>query len=716
MQEANMKKLSYCGIKLLVLVTILFSMMGCSAHASGASSLVPYLYNIGNPTFSDLWVDSIHGNDSNNGLSAGAALRTLTAAWNKIPMNSPLTAAYRINLQPGTYAAAIMPNYWESRHGTFEHPILIRGNGVNRAQVILQGTINIYDTHYIYFENLSDIFIGDVFHCELCDHVLLRNVALNGGGVAQETIKVNQSQYFYIEDSDLSNAWDNVIDFVGVQYGHIVNNKIHGGGDWCEYAKGGSAYLRVEANEIYNCGTGGFTAGQGTGFQYMVSPWIQYEAYDIKVVNNIIHDTDGAGLGVNGGYNILMAYNTLYRVGHRSHLIEVVFGLRSCDGYPGDPGREKCQQYLNQGGWGTTVVDNGTNAINIPDKNVFIYNNIIYNPTGYQSGYQHFAIYDSRTNPASSHISTATTDDNLTIRGNVIWNGNPSMPFGVEDNTDACISTDPTCNKAQLIADNAINTIQPQLLSPTTGDFHPVGTWASGVALYTIPDYFWSIATVPAGNTSNAVPLDYEGNPRSTGNKPGALIATRSLHSIIFNSAGNLDGWTLESSEFSNVGGSLDVNASTFKLGDDAVRRQYRGVLSFATGASLPDTAVITKVTLRVKQQGITGGLANMVTTYQGFIADVKNGFFGTTALQSSDFQAAGNSYGPFVVALSNGWFNINLTDAKSFINKLSTNSGLTQIRLRFKLDDNNNSIANFLSLFSGNADAAARPQLVVEY
>jgi hypothetical protein len=43
----------------------------------------------------------------------------------------------------------------------------------------------------------------------------------------------------------------------------------------------------------------------------MTAPWIQYEAYDIKFVNNIIHDTDGAGIGVNGGYNILMAYNTI---------------------------------------------------------------------------------------------------------------------------------------------------------------------------------------------------------------------------------------------------------------------------------------------------------------------------------------------------------------------------------------------------------------------
>jgi hypothetical protein len=78
------------------------------------------------------------------------------------------------------------------------------------------------------------------------------------------------------------------------------------------------AYLRVEPNLIYDCGTGGFTAGQGTGFQFMTPPWIQYEVYDVKIVNNLIRDTEGAGLGVNGGYNILIAYNTLVRVGSRS--------------------------------------------------------------------------------------------------------------------------------------------------------------------------------------------------------------------------------------------------------------------------------------------------------------------------------------------------------------------------------------------------------------
>jgi hypothetical protein len=176
------------------------------------------------------------------------------------------------------------------------------------------------------------------------------------------------------------------------------------------------------------------------------------------------------------------------------------------------------------------------------------------------------------------------------------------------------------------------------------------------------------------------------------------------------------DGWILESTENSNVGGSLNSTATTFRLGDDAAKKQYRDILSFNTGASLPDNAIIIKVTLKVKRQGIIGG-GNPVTMFQGFMVDIKKGFFGTAALQASDFQTKANkTYGPFNTVLSGGWYSLDLTSGKAYINQLNTLSGLTQIRLRFNLDDNNNAVANYLSLFSGNAPAASRPQLIIQY
>ncbi len=175
------------------------------------------------------------------------------------------------------------------------------------------------------------------------------------------------------------------------------------------------------------------------------------------------------------------------------------------------------------------------------------------------------------------------------------------------------------------------------------------------------------------------------------------------------------DGWVLESAENSNVGRTMNSIATTLRLGDDAARKQYRSILSFNT-SGLPDNAVITKVTLKLKRQGIVGG-GNPVTVFQGFMADIRKGVFGTSVLQLTDWQAAaGKTIGPFTPTLSGGWYTLNLTSAKAYINKLATGSGLTQIRLRFKLDDNNNAVANYLSLYSGNAAAASRPRLIIEY
>jgi hypothetical protein len=183
-----------------------------------------------------------------------------------------------------------------------------------------------------------------------------------------------------------------------------------------------------------------------------------------------------------------------------------------------------------------------------------------------------------------------------------------------------------------------------------------------------------------------------------------------------FRSLGGNDGWVLESSQFSGKGGSINTNATTVWLGDDAGKKQYRSVLAFNT-SSLPDNAVITKVTLKIKKQGIVGG-GNPVTLFQGIFVELKQGFFGTTAgLVKIDFNApAQKKIGPFKPTAANSWYTLNLTTAKAYVNKLGTSAGQTQIRLSFKLDDNNNTIANYLSLYSGNAPLANRPELIIEY
>ena len=417
------------------------------------AALVDGRYDIGNPVLTTLYV-ATDGNDANSGASAAQPLRTLAAAWLKVPRGTLAGTGWRILLAPGSYPEASLPNYMDGRRGSRDFPILITAS--QPGTVTLAGDLNIYDVHHLYLVNLTIAPqpAGDALHCEQCTHLLVRDSVLSGGNrVAQETIKINQSQHVYLEGNDISGAWDNAIDYVAVQYGHVIGNRIHDAGDWCHYAKGGSAYLRVEGNVYSRCGTGGFSAGQGTGLQFMSSPWLQHEAYDIRFVNNIVHDSEGAAIGAQGAFNVLFAHNTFYRIGTRSHLFEAVAGLRSCDGRPGDAGRERCQQYLDAGGWGTVAVDDGTNAARIPNRNVWVYNNLFYNPAGVQSQWQHFQIAGAMTQPAGGRASAdARGDTGLVLQGNVIWNGPSTHALGIEgiegsDASGPCPASHPTCNE-----------------------------------------------------------------------------------------------------------------------------------------------------------------------------------------------------------------------------------------------------------------------------
>ncbi len=472
-------------------------------------------YDMGSPTFTNLYV-STTGNDNNNGLSQSTALRTIRGAWSKIQSSGFSSTGYKVNFLPGSYYSDL---YLDFVNASYEKPVLFTAaNGP--GTVTFNGNIQFYQVSYIYITDINISNPGDVYHCDTCDHVLLRNMVMNGGNrQAHETVKVNQSQHVYIENCDIQGANDNPVDFVAVQYGHMINNKIHNGEDWCAYVKGGSAYFTIEGNEFYNCGTGGFTTGQGTGFEYMMYPWITYEAMNVKVINNIVHDVQGAAFGVNGGYNILIAHNTAYRVGTRSHVLEFVYGGQECDGDSALPG--KCQENLSLGGWGSL---SASSVINIPNKNVFVYNNIVYNPAGVQSLWQHLQVDGPRTNPASSHIPNVVADQNLQIRGNIIWNGNSSMPLGVGGNS--CGDNNPTCNEAQLLSENKFNNLQPQLVNPAGGNFHPVeGGNVFAYSGFEIPDFDSNDIpplNAPQENLMNNVLLDRDGAARNSSLIAGA--------------------------------------------------------------------------------------------------------------------------------------------------------------------------------------------------
>ena len=194
------------------------------------------------------------------------------------------------------------------------------------------------------------------------------------------------------------------------------------------------------------------------------------------------------------------------------------------------------------------------------------------------------------------------------------------------------------------------------------------------------------------------------------------VTATMVPNPITFTSIAVEDGWTLESSETSNVGGSFTTGTGQFFVGDNAQNYQMRGILSFDTSA-LPDNAVIQTVTLRVRQWSVIG---SDPFASGGMVFDIAKDGFGTGyGLEALDFQAgaSANIVGSLpihTVPDANGWYSVGLSvTGRSFINL--TNK--TQFRMRFSLDDNNDLAADYIKFYSGDyAGTADDPQLIVAY
>lgn len=423
-------------------------------------------------------------------------------------------------------------NYFADRHGTQRFPILLQAAD-GPGTVTFLGGLNLKNVRFLYLKDLNlragngdPLFSNNVLHIEDGGHILLKNLVIAGPDPkrypdnydVQEVVKVNQSEYIYLENSDVYGAYQTILDFFAVQHGHLVGNRFHASGEWCAYLKGGSAYFRVEENQFYDCGLG-FQAGEGSNFEVMRAPWLQYEATGISVVHNTFHNISGTGLSVAGGYNILFAFNTLYNVGtlHRADgtgwpLFQAVHGRRGCIETE-ENGRNNaadiCGGYLRAGGWGTAGVGESFGGEYIPNKHVYVYNNVFYNPTGSSTLYSHFGFQPSVIPPAHTQNipSPSRVDDDLVLRGNVIWNGPTDHPLGIEG--DACMTANPTCNEAQIRRDNAINQFEPQLQNPTRGDFTLVPqSRAFSTFTASLPAFSWS--DLPSSRPSIPLPASGE--------------------------------------------------------------------------------------------------------------------------------------------------------------------------------------------------------------
>jgi dienelactone hydrolase len=213
----------------------------------------------------------------------------------------------------------------------------------------------------------------------------------------------------------------------------------------------------------------------------------------------------------------------------------------------------------------------------------------------------------------------------------------------------------------------------------------------------------------PLGGTST-------GNGIFTGGESYTLAKYATLAET-FTSSGMNDGWSLESRESSEQGGQKNNTDDTFNLGDNGLNRQYRAILHFSTD-SIPDNAVITSAKLMIKRQGLIG--TDPFTTHQNILVDIRSGAFSlpgfanANILRETDFQAPASLDAAGMIQNNpvDNWYSAQLnTTAFPYINV----AGITQFRLRFQIDDNNDGGEDYLKFFSGD-DVSYRPQLQVEY
>jgi hypothetical protein len=205
------------------------------------------------------------------------------------------------------------------------------------------------------------------------------------------------------------------------------------------------------------------------------------------------------------------------------------------------------------------------------------------------------------------------------------------------------------------------------------------------------------VAFTPASRSYSALTIN------KTGENYAATISVTSI--------GAQDGWINESTEISGVGGSMSATDSFFLLGDDVKNRQYRSILSFNT-AALPDNAMIQAATVKIRRT--PGGVGtNPFTVLGKLYIDIRTGTFGTADLALTDFRylPTASKVGFFNSTSVANWYTATLNGTGlSDLNKV----GLTQMRLYFNLDDNNDKLNNNMRFLTGETTSA--PVLVITY
>ena len=312
-----------------------------------------------------------------------------------------------------------------------------------------------------------------------------------------------------------------------------------------------------------------------------------------------------------------------------------------------------------------------------------------------------------------THVITASVTDGGGLPGSasvtvtVSAAGNTPPTVTITSPSDGASFTQGASIAFSGTAEDAENGDLSSVLSWTSDLDGPIGTGGSFSTTLSIGTHLITAAVTDSGGLSGSDSISVTVNPSGGGTAEATFL-----------SIGADDGLVVESSETSDQGGLTESNAGNvvaLRVGDLNGDVQVKSFLSFDT-SSLPADATILSATLRLRR-GIVRG-SNPFGLLGDCLADIQSGSFsGNRATQSTDFQATATAVG--VASLSNAaadgdWSAGSLNSAGLAAINLT---GLTQFRIYFTIDDNDDGSSDFIGYRSGNdADADSRPQLILTY
>ncbi len=146
-----------------------------------------------------------------------------------------------------------------------------------------------------------------------CSYVIVRDCRVRGAEGGGDAIKVNGSDHVYVEGCDVSDAGDELIDFMGCHHCVSRGNFMHDlrEGKTATFAKGGSHEILFERNVVVGVRKAhAIMLGGDSGAGLFAPELPDIECENMLVRNNIVVDCDDSAFEVRGCRNGWILHNT----------------------------------------------------------------------------------------------------------------------------------------------------------------------------------------------------------------------------------------------------------------------------------------------------------------------------------------------------------------------------------------------------------------------